>query len=408
MPAGDGGSAGPNSTDRGDVSAAAATGSADRLPWAALLVMAFSGFLLITTETMPAGLLAQISTGLATSEATAGQFVSAYALGTILATMPAIALTRALRRKPVFLTAISGLLIANTITAISSDVALSLGARFVAGAFSGLAWGLLAGYARRISPPGLAGRALAIASLGTPIGLAVGTPFGAWLGATYDWRWSFGILSILIAATLVLALLLVPDAAGQSAETHLSVRRVLALPGVAVVLVVIVAWMVGHNLLYTYIGPYLRSVGTGLSVDVALVTFGIAAIVGVIITGALVDRALRPLLLISITLFAAAGVVLFTASASSAAVVVAIVLWGIGYGGAATQLQTAIGTAAGPNADIANSMLGVAFNLAIFAGGVTGALLLAVGGLALPAVMTGLAVAALLIAVRSPRTFRSH
>ena len=57
----------------------------DRLPWAALLVMALMGFLLIATETMPAGLLPQIATGLATSEGTAGQLVSAYALGTILA-----------------------------------------------------------------------------------------------------------------------------------------------------------------------------------------------------------------------------------------------------------------------------------------------------------------------------------
>lgn len=40
------------------------------------------GFLLIATETMPAGLLPQIVAGLAITEGTAGQFVSAYALGT--------------------------------------------------------------------------------------------------------------------------------------------------------------------------------------------------------------------------------------------------------------------------------------------------------------------------------------
>jgi len=387
---------------------ALSAGTAGRLPWAALLVMAFTGFLLITTETMPAGLLAQVAAGLGTSEGTVGQFVSSYALGTILATMPAIALTRGLRRKPVFLTAVTGLLIANTATAISSDVVLALGARFVAGAFSGLAWSMLAGYARSISPPTLAGRALAIASLGTPIGLAVGTPFGAWLGATYDWRWSFGVLSILVALTLALAFFLVPDAAGQSAETHLSMAKVVSLPGVAAVLTVIVAWMLGHNLLYTYIGPYLRAAGTELSVDVALVTFGIAAIVGVIITGALVDRALRPLLLISITMFAGAGVILLAGHQSNVAVLIAIIGWGIGYGGAATQLQTAIAAAAGPNADIANSMLGVAFNLAIFTGGVAGALLLTAGFPTLPAVMTGLTAVTLLVAVRARRAFPSR
>jgi predicted MFS family arabinose efflux permease len=134
---------------------------------AALLIMALMGFLLIATETMPAGLLPQIAAGLATTEATVGQLVSAYALGMIVATMPLIARTRAMRRKPVFLSAALGFLLANTITTLSGSVALSLAGRFVAGAFSGLAWGMMAGYARRIAAPENAGRALAIASLGT-------------------------------------------------------------------------------------------------------------------------------------------------------------------------------------------------------------------------------------------------
>lgn len=98
-------------------------------PWAALLVTALMGFLLIATETMPAGLLPQIASGLDVTEGTAGQFVSAYALGTVIAAMPAMALTRGLRRKPVFLVGILGFLAANLITAFSTDIVLSLGAR---------------------------------------------------------------------------------------------------------------------------------------------------------------------------------------------------------------------------------------------------------------------------------------
>ena len=73
---------------------------------------------------------------------------------------------------------------------------------------------MMAGYARRIAVPENAGRALAIASLGTPLGLALGTPLGSWVGATLGWRWSFGALSILPLLTLTLTLALVPDAAG--------------------------------------------------------------------------------------------------------------------------------------------------------------------------------------------------
>ena len=79
-------------------------------------------------------------------------------------------------------------------------------------------------------------------------------------------------------------------------------------------------------------------------------------------------------------------------------VLVAIVLWGVAFGGAAAQLQTAISIAAGDNADVANSMLGVAFNLAIFAAAVIGAVVIgSFDPVALPVVMVVLALAALAI-----------
>lgn len=374
-------------------------------PWAALLVMALMGFLLIATETLPAGLLPQIASGLHVTEGTAGQFVSAYALGTVIAAMPAVAFTRGLRRKPVFLIGILGFLAANLITAFSTDIILSLGARLLAGAFSGLLWGMTAGYARRITAPHHAGRALSVASIGTPVGLAVGTPFGSWLGTTFDWRWSFGVLSLLTVVTLLLAVFLVPDAPGQRTGTRVPLARVFAIPGVAVVLAVIVSWMLGHNIMYTYIGAYLRGANHGLSVDVALVTFGAAAIIGIAITGAVIDKGLRRLVLLSLGSFLVAGAIFIVGQASLVAVLVAIVLWGVAFGGAAAQLQTAISAASGNNADVANSMLGVAFNLAIFAAGLAGAVVISTfDGIVLPAALAGLAAVALTIAVAGRRT----
>jgi predicted MFS family arabinose efflux permease len=376
----------------------------DRLPLKAVLVMALVGFLLIATETMPAGLLPQIATGMGTSEGLAGQFVSLYALGTVVAAIPAVALTRGMRRKPVFLAAILGFLVASTVTAVSGGLVLSLAARFVAGAFSGLLWGMTAGYARRITPPRYAGRALAIASIGTPVGLAIGTPFGSWLGTTLDWRWSFGTLALLTLVTALLAAALVPDAPGQEAGSRTSLAGILRIPGVAAILAVIVVWMLAHNVLYTYISSYLDDGGLALSVDLALVVFGVAALVGIAITGALIDRTLRPLVLSSIAGFVLAGALLAVGRESVVLVVVAIAVWGVAFGGAAAQLQTAIGIAAGDDADVANSMLGVAFNTAIFAAGVVGAVIVGqLGATALPVVMIALALTASTLALLARR-----
>jgi predicted MFS family arabinose efflux permease len=375
------------------------------LPSLALLIMALTGFVLIASETMPAGLLPQIAAGMHVSEAAAGQLVSAYALGTVIAAIPATVATRGWRRKPLVVFGGLGILAANVITAASPDIGLSLAARLFAGACSGLLWGILAGYARRISPPAHAGRALAIASIGVPAGLAFGTPLGSWIGSILGWRYSFGTLAVVALVTVVLTMAFVPDAPGQRATSRMPVTKVFRLPGVALILAVICAWMLAHNTFYTYIAAYLRFADVGLSPQQALVTFGLAAIAGVWITGLLIDRALRSLLLLSIASFVVAGVAFAVAHQSSTAVLAAIVLWGVAFGGAATQLQTAMANSSGENADVANSLVGVSFNVAIFGGGVLGAVLITYDdGPGLPLVMIALPLVALCVALAARRT----
>jgi predicted MFS family arabinose efflux permease len=59
-----------------------------------------------------------------------------------------------------------------------------------------------------------------------------------------------------------------------------------------------------------------------------------------------------------------------------AAVYTAVAVWGLSFGGAATLFQTAIARTAGDAADVAQSMLVTAWNLAIAGGGIVGGLLL--------------------------------
>jgi len=379
-----------------------------RLPIFTLILLAVIGFVLVAMETMPAGLLPVIADGLDVSEGTVGLLVSAYALGTVVVTIPAITLTRGMRRKPLLLAAIAGLIVSNTVTAVSSDVTLSLISRFVAGSFSGIIWGLLAAYGRKISPARHAGLALSIVSTGAPVGFALGTPLGSWLGTTFDWRWAFiGLTVIALAAGAALALI-APNAPGQSASggrRKLPVLRVLRLPGVAVVLAVIFAWMLAHNTIYTYVSPYLRITGTSLTVDVQLFIFGISSIAGIVVVGALLDRHPRPLLHGSLIVFIGAAVTLLVAHTSLPAIIAATVLWGAAFGGASAQLQSALTTAGGDDSDVANSFLPVAFNTAIFIAGILGAALLTqFDGLVLPIVMIVFAVSALLLTLFGRRS----
>lgn len=368
-----------------NIATPAPTRTAARLPLPALIIMACTVFIVIMTETMPAGLLPQIARGIGVSEGSAGQLVSAYAIGTVLAAIPAIMLTRGARRKPLLCIGLLGFLVANTVTALAPNLAVALVVRFIAGAFSGLLWGMLAGYAMRITAPERAGRALAIAMSGTPVALAAGTPLGTWIGTMVGWRWTFAAMSLFIAVILVCALILVPDAPGQQAQKRISFLKVLRIPGLATILAVVFVWMLAHNLLYTYIASYLQQAHLDLRPDIALVVFGIAAIGGIWITGMLVDRMLRRLTLASVSLFIVVGAILIATQESMPFAVLAIILWGLAFGGSATQLQTATGNTAGENADAAISLVTTSFNLAIFAGSALGAVLVeGIGAWTLP------------------------
>ncbi len=376
----------------------------ERLPWGGLLALAVAGFITVLTEALPAGLLPRIGAGLSISEAMAGQMVTVYAIGSLVAAIPLTAATRGWRRRPLLLTAIAGFAVVNTVTAVSTSFALTLGARFLAGVFAGLLWALVAGYAARMAPEHLKGRAIAVAMIGTPIALSLGVPAGAFLGAAVGWRYAFGLMSVLTVILIGWTLWRVPDFPGQAADRRLPLAGVFAMPGVRPVLAGTLTYVLAHNILYTYVAPFVVPAGLGGQVDRVLFVFGAAALAGVWIVGALIDRRLREMTLVSIAAFGAVAVALGLWGASPLAVYVAVAVWGVTYGGAPTLFQTASAQAAGEAADVAQSMIVTAWNIAIAGGGLFGGMLLdKVGAASLPWALLGLLAVALVVVWRARR-----
>ena len=138
--------------------------------------------------------------------------------------------------------------------------------------------------------------------------------------------------------------------------------------------------MFAHNILYTFIAPYLISVDLNEFLNFILLVFGLFSILGIWITGIFIDRALRKLVLMSLFGFAVAAILMGLFSDHTLIVIIGIALWGFTFGGAPTLLQTAIADTSGDNVDIAQSMLVTVFNLAIAGGGIAGGILLKEAG----------------------------
>ena len=97
--------------------------------------------------------------------------------------------------------------------------------------------------------------------------------------------------------------------------------------------------------------------------------FGGTALAGLLLVGALIDRWLRQLVTASMVLFLSACVLLAVLPESATAACLAVGVWGLAFGGAATLFVTSLANAAGPGQDVAQSMMTTVWNLAIFAGG---------------------------------------
>lgn len=370
------------------------------LPWPALLALGTAVFITSLTETLPAGVLPEISSALGVSAGAAGQAVTVYAAGTALTAVPLAAATASVPRKPLLLGAMTAFLVANTLTAVAPGYGVLLAARFLAGVAAGLAWAILAGLARSIAPAGLEGRAIAVTMAGIPLALSLGVPAGTLLGQHAGWRAAFGAVSVATLAAVAWILRSVPATRRPETakEEKATVARTLRAPGVPAIMTVVVTFVLGHTIVHAYIAAYLRQAGLGASTDVILLLFGAACLAGIWYTGRRVDRHLSALVRTGAALFTLAATA-FAVTTAPWAVVTAAVVWGLGWGGVPTLLQTAAGRAGLRHgqavADTAQAVLVTLWNAAMMLGGIAGGLLIEGPG------ATSVAVAAALLGAAS-------
>ncbi|MDQ0758201.1 MFS transporter [Streptomyces canus] len=350
------------------------------LPWSGLLALSTTAFTAVLTELLPAGLLPRMAPDLGVSEARIGFLVTGYALASFAAAIPLTAVLRGLPRRPVLVGALLGFAVSNAVVAVSSSYALTFGARLVAGGMGGTLWAMLAGYAARMVPAERRGRAIAIVLAGITLALALGVPAGTALAGTVGWRTAFGLLSGLAVLLVGWVRWRVPGFPGEARHARVPLVRVAALPGIPAVLSVTLFLLVGHQVMYTYVAPFATHAGFGRT-GLVLLVFGAATVVGIWITGVLVDRRLRPTLVGALALCVAVMLALGLAAGVPGVLLISVAMWGVAFGGAPTLIQTALIDASGPEqADVATSLQTTVYNAGIALGSLTGGLVLEGGG----------------------------
>ena len=353
-----------------------------RSRWAAVFAIALGSFVLVTNEFLPVGLLVPIAHDLGVGSAAAGTMVTVPA---IVAAVAAPALTVAAGRmdRRLFLVGMAVLFtLADALGAITPDFALMLLARVLLGVGIGGFWAIGGTVGGRLVGSEDAPRATAIIFGGISIATVIGVPAAVAIGTAFGWRTAFALTAVLALITLALLLTLLRPLGVEEPVNFSALTALLRSRSARTGLAATVLLVTGHFLGYTFISPYLlaRAGLNSAGLTLALFAFGATGLAGNFLVAPLARRHLKATILAA-SLLVAVPALLLVATGGAFPPVVALGLWGLGYGAVPVALQTWIGRAAPAAFEAGSSLYIAAFQGSIAAGSLIGALTVASRGL---------------------------
>ncbi|MBY3462624.1 MFS transporter [Rhizobium laguerreae] len=377
-----------------------------RTTWFAVISMAATSFALVSAEFLPAGLLTPMARDLGVSEGTAGQVVTATAsVGAVTALLSNVFIGK-LNRKTV-LVGLSALAIgSNLLAALATDFWLLLLGRAGLGiALSGF-WALSVAVVARLVGANATGRGMAIVTLGVSLATIAAPSMGALVSDWLGWRAAMAMTAGLAVVAMLLQILSLPTLPATTSNSlsdvfGLTKRRTVQLGMLAIVLL-----MTGHFAGSVYVRPFLEQVtllGTG-PIALALLGFGIAAVIGNIAGGRMADANIRTALAVTGALMAFAALALVLWGSYSGIAFALVTLWGLAFGMAPVVLPTNLSRGATDALEAAGSLMVVSFQVAISIGAVFGGYVVDHYGPAAPLTLTAmLALSTIVLALLQPR-----
>ncbi|MCL8010186.1 MFS transporter [Streptomyces sp. AS02] len=353
-----------------------------------LVALALGGFGIGLTEFLIAGLLPQVASSLAVSEAAAGWLISGYALSVAVGAIALTAATARLPRKNVLVGLVALFVIGNLLSALAPSYPVMLLGRVVAALCHGSFFGIGSLVARSLVAPERKSRAVAVMFAGLTVANVLGVPFGALVGERWGWRAAFWAVTAIGVLALAGIAALVPGRPA-TVEGHpgpvppSGLRAQVRAFRSGQVWLTLAATALGYGGMFgafSYIAYTFTEVGGFSPADVAwlLMVYGVGLVVGNLIGGRAADgdrdRALV-LSLLGLTVTLALFGLLATSATASVVLVFLMGLFGFaGVPGLITRVTDyAHGAALAASANVSASNVGNALGawlggLAITAG----------------------------------------
>jgi DHA1 family inner membrane transport protein len=300
----------------------------------ALLALAIGAFGIGTTEFVIMGLLPEVANDYQVSIPTAGFLVTGYALGVVLGAPLMTVLGTKVSRKRMLMLLMGLFIVGNVLSAVAPVFGVMLAGRVVASLAHGAFFGIGSVVAADLVAPEKKAGAIAMMFTGLTVANVVGVPLGTFIGQSIGWRATFLIVAGLGVLGLAGVAKLVPE---QPRPEGVRLRHEMAAFRNVQVLLAMAMTVLGFGGVFaaiTYITPMMTEVAgfADGSVTWLLVLFGLGMVGGNLIGGKFADRALMPLLYVSLgSLAVVLALFTFTAQNKIAAAVTIVLVGGLGF-----------------------------------------------------------------------------
>ena len=301
-----------------------------------LLMLALGMFALGTDNFVVAGILPSVAASLQTSVSLAGQMVTVYALSYAVMAPVMAAVAASWPRKFLLVAALGIFVAGNAISALATDLHTVLLSRALAGLGAAMFAPTALGVAASLATVETRGRALATVTAGLAGATALGAPIGTFIGGLGSWRSTLWFVALLGGVSMIgvwTMLREVPQPARISLRDRLAPVRDIRI---ALTLLTSLFAFGGFLMVYTYAGLVLDRVTGGDERVLAgmLLVWGIAATVGNVMAGRLVDRfGSRQIIEAGLWLAIVNFCALPWTSAHLSSTMLALVVWGLcGWG----------------------------------------------------------------------------
>ena len=326
--------------------------------WRAVYSLGLGVFGLITAEFLPASLLTPMAASLGVTEGMAGQAVTATALVALVTGLLITPATRRIDRRWVLMFFSVLQIISSLLVAFAPNLHVLLMGRLLLGIAIGGFWAMSTATTMRLVPADNVPKALAV--IFSSVSIATVVVF---------------ILCILPSMLALLwQLWVLPSMKPESSGSLSTLFRVLRRPGMIGGMLATILIFSGHFAFFTYLRPFLETVGQASveTISLILLGFGIANFVGTSVAGHLLARNLR--LTLALVPFAMGVLALMMVAFGHLAMLdgLLVALWGFAFGLVPVGWSTWLATTVPDEAESAGGLLVASIQLAISAGAAGG------------------------------------